>query len=90
MKSTTFPLAPSNIELFHSVIRLSKEDSAFLYFTLEANEGLCLYSTLPHKQGENFRDVEIKGDLKFQPQINHLLMQLEKLFPLMVLNSSPV
>jgi hypothetical protein len=40
-------------------IRTKKSDSAFVYFTLEANEGLTAYRTLPHCEGDGFRDVEL-------------------------------
>lgn len=40
-------------------IRTKKEDSAMLYHTLEAYEGLTSYRTLPHREGEQFRDVEL-------------------------------
>lgn len=42
------------------IIRVPKKDSSYVYFTLEANEGLCFYSTLKHQKESPFRDIEIK------------------------------
>ena len=41
------------------VIRVAKKDSSYVYFTLEANEGLCFYSTLEHQKESAYRDIEI-------------------------------
>ena len=41
------------------IIRVTKKDSSYVYFTLEANEGLCFYSTLDHQKESEFRDIEI-------------------------------
>mgnify|MGYP001376794842 CR=1 FL=1 len=41
------------------VIRVPKRDSSYVYFTLEANEGLCFYSTLEHQKESPFREIEI-------------------------------
>lgn len=40
-------------------IRVPKKDSSYVYFTLEANEGLCFYSTLDHEKESPFREIEI-------------------------------
>ncbi len=72
----------TDTRLFHYVIRLDKKDSAFFYFQLEANEGLCFYSTLPFNPHEQFRDIDLKGDLKLQTQVEHILAQMEKKFPI--------
>jgi hypothetical protein len=60
-------------QLFHYVIRLNKEDSAFFYFQLEANDGICFYSTLPFTPHVQYRDIDLKGDLKFKSEMVHLL-----------------
>ncbi len=72
-------------QLFHIVIRLSKEDSAFFYFQLEASDGLCFYSTLEHPPHAQFRDIEMRGDLKLKNEILHLIQQCEKKFPIQFL-----
>ena len=46
-------------KILQIVIEVDKKDSSFVYFTLEANEGLCFYSTLPHKDGDLTRKIDI-------------------------------
>ena len=41
------------------IIQVEKKDSSYVYFTLEANEGLCFYSTLEHQKESPFRQIEI-------------------------------
>ena len=72
-------------QLFHYIIRLSKEDSAFLYFQLESNEGLCFYSTLPYEPHTQYRDIDLKGDILLQEEIKHLLAESEKKFKIDIL-----
>ena len=60
-------------QLFRYVLRMNKEDSAFFYFQLEANDGLCFYSTLENPPHAQFRDLELRGDVKLKPEIDHLI-----------------
>lgn len=60
-------------QVFHFIIRVSKSDSAFVYFQLEANEGLCFYSTLDHEEGQVYRDLDIRGASEFQDEVTRLL-----------------
>lgn len=69
-----------NSQLFHFVIRLSKEDSAFFYFQLEANDGLCFYSTLPYPDHAQYRDIDLKGDIKLVDEIRHVINQCTNKF----------
>ena len=46
-------------ELINLTIEVDKKDSSFVYFTLEANEGLCFYSTLAHEEGDQKRRLSI-------------------------------
>ncbi|MGZ3652684.1 MAG: DUF4911 domain-containing protein [Bdellovibrionota bacterium] len=48
------------------VIRVRKQDSAYLYQVLESYEGLANYSTLPAEKGIPYRDVilHIAPDLR--------------------------
>lgn len=72
-------------QLFHIVIRLSKEDSAFFYFQLEANDGLCFYSTLEYPPHAQYRDLEMRGDLNLKNEILNIIKQCEKKFPVQIL-----
>lgn len=72
-------------ELFRTIVRVAKSDSAFLYFQLEANEGLCFYSTLNHVTGEETRDILIQGTREFEPEVKRLLKKLNEYFPIQYL-----
>lgn len=63
-------------QLVHTIIRVPKEESAFVYFTLEANEGLSFYSTLQDSLGEGFRDIAIKTDESLESELDHLIENL--------------
>lgn len=58
------------------VIRVRKEDSAFIYCVLEANEGIASYSTLPHQVGEAHRDLELWIPDGFASEVDELLKDL--------------
>ena len=68
------------IATFQIKIRVSKEDSAMVYFTLEANEGLCFYSTLDSTPGQEFRVLEIQGAIEFETELKRILGTLQKSF----------
>ena len=72
-------------QLFHYIIRMNKEDSAFFYFQLESNEGLCFYSTLPFEPHTQYRDIELRGDILLQEEIKQLLNQCSQKFKIDVL-----
>lgn len=72
----------SNNLLVHTVIRVPKEESAFVYFTLEANEGLSFYSTLANSLGEGYRDIIIKTHESLEAELDHLIDVLGKEMPL--------
>ena len=46
-------------KLINLIIEVDKKDSSFIYFTFEANEGLCFYSTLDHEEGDQKRRLKI-------------------------------
>ena len=71
--------------IYHLIVRLAKEHSAFFYFTLEANEGLGFYSTLPHTEGDLHRDIDIKGPLDFLAEVERIITVLNEKFPVTVL-----
>ena len=72
-------------QLFHITVRLNKEDSAFLYFQLESNDGLCFYSTLPYEPHTQYRDIDLKGDILLKAEVQHLLDECSKKFKIDVL-----
>ncbi len=74
--------------LAHIVIRVPKEHSSFTYFTLEAHDGMCFYSTLPHEVGQIYRDIDIKATLPFRAPLEHTLSKLQEAFDLTILQNS--
>lgn len=73
-------------ELCRWVIQMSKADSAFVYFTLEASEGICFYSTLDSPaDGSGERKIEITTTVEFTTQVSDVLKALGELFPLTIL-----
>jgi hypothetical protein len=54
-------------------IRVRKEDSAFVYFMLESNEGIASYSTLPFAPGDPHRDLELRIPPDFVLEVDRLL-----------------
>lgn len=78
MLGTSSDLFNQDSQVKKIIVRVSKEDSSFLYFTLEANEGLCFYSTLKSSEGTNFRDVEIYVPTDLQKNLISELGYLEK------------
>ena len=69
-------------KVLHLVIRVPKEESAFTYFQLEANEGLCFYSTLTSSLGQGYRDIDIVASLDFEQEVDHILEVLTEQFPI--------
>lgn len=72
-------------QLFHYVVRMNKEDSAFFYFQLESNEGLCFYSTLSYEPHTQYRDIDLKGDVLLKKEIGQLLVQCSTKFKIDIL-----
>jgi hypothetical protein len=58
------------------VIRVKKEDSAYVYFILESYEGITSYSTLDFKTGDLYRDLELRIPPDFEEEVEILLKSL--------------
>ncbi|TDJ05444.1 MAG: hypothetical protein E2O68_06355 [Deltaproteobacteria bacterium] len=65
------------MQLFHFIIRVPKEHSSFIYFQMEACEGLGFYSTLNFLPGQSYRDIDIKGALELKAEALNLLNGLK-------------
>jgi hypothetical protein len=72
-------------KLYRWEIRTSKNDSAFIYFTLESNEGLCFYSTLDQSLGTPYRDLEIYCPIEWRENVQNLLDHICTTTPFQVL-----
>ncbi len=68
-------MAP-DFRTIRKVIRVRKEDSAFVYFILEASEGITSYSTLEHRPGDAYRDLELRTPVDFAEEVDELLQRL--------------
>ncbi len=76
----------STQEIYRSKIRVDKKDSVFTYFTLEAMENMCFYSTIQHELGQRFRDIVIHGTIEFKDEIKRVLEVLAQKFPVEILS----
>ena len=65
-------------KVYHSVIRVPKENAAFIYFQLEANDGLCFYSTLDFEKGDPNRELKISCDSSLKDEVKRLLDKLSQ------------
>ncbi|MCY4524928.1 MAG: hypothetical protein OXB84_09320, partial [Halobacteriovoraceae bacterium] len=64
-------------KLINLVIRVDKKDSAFVYFILEASEGLFFYSTRKHLPAQKYRDIDIKGSVSLSDEITRTVDYLK-------------
>ncbi|PIP95528.1 MAG: hypothetical protein COW00_11600 [Bdellovibrio sp. CG12_big_fil_rev_8_21_14_0_65_39_13] len=64
-------------QLWHLVLRAPKEESAFIYFQLESNEGLAFYSTLDSSLNAEYRDIELHSPISLKPEVEQFLSYLE-------------
>ncbi len=60
-------------------IRVSKADSAYIYTILESHEGIASYSTLPHQNGDLYRDLELQIPRSQLEECERVLKQLGEL-----------
>ena len=75
MKSQNPPNSDPSLSVFRRV-RVRSEDSAFIYQILEASEGVCAYSTLPHVPGDRHRDLELIVPISLVPEMDRILADL--------------
>ncbi len=68
-------------ELFHHRIEVNKDESYFIYFILESNEGLCFYSTANFEKGQSFREIHIWGPIEWETEVSRILEQLNQRNP---------
>lgn len=71
----------------HMILRVPKDQTAFLYFQLESNEGLAFYSTLDQSLREPYRDVELFSPIGLKPELDHFLEAIEnQVHPIRILD----
>jgi len=73
-----------NVEVKKLVIKVPKEESAFVYFTLEANEGIASHSTLPFNEGDPYRLIAMFSPIDFFPELQRIIHELGKKFEVVI------
>ena len=87
MSSINYSLPYSIEKKLHSLIlRVNKNDSVFVYFTLEANEGICFYSTLESTSDHGFRDIVIHCTPEYFLPLQEIIKGLKKQFPVDIID----
>ena len=69
------------------ILRVRKEDSAYLYQILEASEGLTNYSTLPAEKNSPHRDILLHLAPDLIHDVRELIARLGREIPIEVLPS---
>ena len=64
-------------ELFYCILRMPKDDAYFVYFTFEANEGMCFYSTVDESLKGQYRDIEVKCPIEWKSHLKALIERLQ-------------
>jgi hypothetical protein len=64
-------------ELYIVRIRVPKDDAYFVYFTFEANEGLCYYSTVDESLGSSYRDIDVRCSIEWRENLKLLIQRIQ-------------
>ncbi len=75
-------------DLIHLVIRIPKEEASFIYNILEANEGVCFYSTLNNSISSGYRDLELKTSPDLKNELSHIIAKLSETIPIQIIRSN--
>lgn len=73
-------------ELYYTRLRVNKDDAYFVYFTFEANEGLCYYSTVDESLKGAYRDIDVRCPIEAKDNLKALIARLQTEFRLDVLS----
>ena len=72
-------------KLYHLTIQVPKGEAAFFYFSFEAHDNLCFYSTLKSPPSSSHRQIALFSPLSLKKEMAHLLNQLQKQSPFEIL-----
>lgn len=64
-------------ELYYTRIRIPKDDAYFIYFTFEASEGLCYYSTVDDSLKGTYRDIDVRCPVELKEPLKALIARLQ-------------
>jgi hypothetical protein len=73
-------------ELYYTRLRVPKDDAYFVYFTFEASEGLCFYSTVDESLRGQYRDIDVKCPIELRETLVSLINRMKSEFRLDVLS----
>lgn len=76
----------STKELYYCRLRVPKDDAYFVYFTFEATEGLCFFSTVEESIGAQYRDIDVRCPVEARADLSALITRLQGEFRLDVLS----
>ena len=76
--------------LFYCVLRMAKDDAYFVYFTFEANEGMCFYSTVDESLKGQYRDIEVGCPIEWKEKLIELISRLQAEIRLDVLEEKTI
>ena len=65
-------------QLTHYIIRVPKDEAFFVYFTLEASEGMAFYSTLDESLRRDYRDIDVKLTPEWEDAFEKTLERLQE------------
>ncbi len=69
------------MKLQHYILKVPKDQAAFTYFQLEANEGLCFYSTLDSSLTLPYREIELFSPISLKVEVENFLNHLKNEVP---------
>lgn len=76
--------------LWEYKLRMPKDYSSFFYFTLESNENIAFYSTLPFEKGQYFRDISVYVTPELNPTFQSILAHCQKTAEIEILSTASV
>lgn len=65
-------------EIVQYTLRMPKSYSSFFYFTLEANEGIAFFSTLPFEKGQSHRDIVVRTTPELESDLLSIIKHCSK------------
>lgn len=72
------------------IIRLNKAHSSFFYFTMEANDNIAFYSTLPSEKSSSVRDIKIYVTPELSEHMDQIFLHFKTRYPLEIISESLV
>lgn len=64
-------------EIFYCRLRVPKDEAYFLYYSLEANEGIAFYSTLEESLQGQYRDIDVRAPIEWKEDLKALIRRLQ-------------